>query len=405
MKMITAIERQAVADTNGTGSAGVPPAVPRVPRGTHGRLSAFGNGIDVRCVRRDAGHGGRDAHPTRCIAVFFLALCSTLHAADPTPVKLTSATRADIHRWITIPGTLKANQQATLYAKVGGYLTKVAVDKGDTVKADQLLGELEVPELLADLKKFEAHAKVAEIELTRLVDAQKKAPDLILPQALDKARGTAEMARATVERTKTLLDFAKITAPFPGIITQRFVDNGAFVPSATSGSAAQNAALFTLMDYTTVRAQSAVPEMEALLIRNSLPVKIAFDALPGKTFDATVTRFAGALDEATRTMLMEADLPNADGILRPGMYANVRIAVEKHTGALVVPVDALAMEKTSAFVFKIADGKAKKTAVKLGFNDGVNAEVLEGLAQGESVILVGKVTFNDGQPVKAEAAK
>ena len=335
-----------------------------------------------------------------------IGLCALpAFAVAQTPVKLTAPKRADIHRWVTLPGTLKANQQATLYAKVAGYLTKVAVDKGDTVKADQPLGELEVPELLADLKKFEADVKVAEIELGRLTDAQKKAPDLVLPQALDKARGAADVARANMERTRTLLDFAKITAPFPGVITARFVDNGAFVPSATGGSAAQNAALFTLMDFTTVRAQVAVPEMETPFIKRELPVKIALEALPGKSFDATVTRFSGALDEATRTMLVEADLPNAEGMLRPGMYATIKVAVEKHTGALVVPVEALAMEKTNAFLFKNADGKAKKTAVKLGFNDGINAEILEGLAEGEQVIVVGKATFTDGQAVKPEAAK
>src|SRR5436189_3881283 len=96
------------------------------------------------------------------LALVFLVAAA--YAAEPTPVKLVAAKRADIHRWITIPGTLKANQQATLYAKVAGYLTKVAVDKGDTVKADQFLGEVEVPELLADMKRFEADVKVAEIE-------------------------------------------------------------------------------------------------------------------------------------------------------------------------------------------------------------------------------------------------
>ncbi|MEO6739327.1 MAG: efflux RND transporter periplasmic adaptor subunit [Chthoniobacteraceae bacterium] len=333
--------------------------------------------------------------------------CITLavHAADPTPVKFSRAKRGEIHRWITLPGTLKANQQATLYAKVAGYLANVAVDKGDTVKAGQLLGELEVPELLADTKKYEADAKVAEIDLARLVDAQKKAPDLVLPQALDKARAASSVALANLERTNTLLSFAKITAPFPGIITGRFVDNGAFVPSATSGSAAQNAAIFTLMDYTTVRAQAAVPEVEVSFIRPGLPVKLALEALPGKSFDAKVSRSNGALEEATRTMLIEADVPNADGALRPGMYANVRIAVERHTGAITVPVEALAMEKANAFVFKVADGKARKTAVKLGFNDGVNAEILEGLADGEGVILIGKATLNDGQAVKPEASK
>ena len=337
--------------------------------------------------------------------LIFLPFATAALAAEPTPVKLTAPKRADIHRWVTLPGTLKANQQATLYAKVAGYLTKVAVDKGDTVNADQALGELEVPELLADLKKFEADVKVAEIELGRLTDAQKKAPDLVLPQMLDKARGAADVARASMERTKTLLDFAKITAPFPGVITARFVDNGAFVPSATSGSAAQNAALFTLMDFTTVRAQTAVPELETPFIKSGLPVKIALEALPGKSFDATVTRFSGALDEATRTMLVEAELPNAEGTLRPGMYASIKVAVEKHTGVLTVPVEALAMEKTNAFLFKHADGKAKKTPVKLGFNDGTNAEIAEGLAEGEQVIVVGKATFTDGQAVKAEATK
>ena len=272
-----------------------------------------------------------------------LLFSGDLVAAEPTPVKFTSAHRADIHRWITIPGTLRANQQATLYAKVGGYLTHVAVDRGDAVQAGQLLGELEVPELLADVKKFEADVKVAEVDLSRLEEARKKAPDLILPQALDKARGAAEVARANLERTNTLLHFAKITAPFAGMITGRFVDNGAFVPSATAGSAAQNAAIFTLMDYTTVRVQAAVPESEVSFIRTGLPVKFALEALPGKAFDATVSRSNGVLDEATRTMLVEADVPNPDGALKPGMYANIRIAVEKHTGAITVPIEALAM--------------------------------------------------------------
>jgi RND family efflux transporter MFP subunit len=387
------------------GSAGVPPAVSRILRDTSDVECALGCQRTPVCAAQDARHGGRDARATRGIAVLFLALCATLHAAEPMPVKFASAKRAEIHRWITIPGTLKANQQATLYAKVAGYVTKMAVDRGDTVKADQPLAELEVPELLADGKKFEADVKVAEIELSRLTEAQKKAPDLVLPQALDKARGAADVARANLERTNTLLHFAKITAPFPGMITGRFVDNGAFVPSATSGSAAQNAAIFTLMDFTTIRAQAAVPETESSFIRPGLPVKFTLEALPGKTFDATVSRSNGVLDEATRTMLTEADIANADGALKPGMYANIRIAVEKHTGAIIIPVEALVMEKTNAFVFKVADGKAKKVAVKTGFNDGVSAEITEGLAYGEGVIVPGKVPPADGQPVKDEATK
>jgi RND family efflux transporter MFP subunit len=331
-----------------------------------------------------------------------LALLTAAGAAEPTKVKVTKVTRADVVRYVTIPGTLRANQQATLYAKVGGYLTNVAVDKGDVVKADQVLAVIEVPELIADMKKYEADAKVAEIDLERLNEAQKKAPDLVIPQVLDKARGAAEVARANIQHTQTLLDFAKIVAPFDGVITQRFVDNGAFVPAATSGGAAQNAALLTVADPSVIRAQVAMPEVEAALTVKGQPVKISVEALPGKTFDAVVSRSAGAIDEATRTMLVEADLPNKDGVLRPGMYASVKVGVDHHDSTLTVPVEALVMEKTNAFVFKIADSKARKTAVTLGFNDGARAEIATGVAEGDSVILVGKATFTDGQPVLVE---
>jgi RND family efflux transporter MFP subunit len=334
-----------------------------------------------------------------------LFCCLTAHAAAPAPVKTAQVARGEVVRYVTLPGTLKANQQATLYAKVGGYLTNVAVDKGDMVKADQVLAVIEVPELIADMKKFEADAKVAETDLGRLQDAQKKAADLVMPQMLDKARGAAEVARANIQRTQTLLDFAKIVAPFGGLITQRFVDSGSFVPSATSGSAAQNAALLTIMDTTVLRAQVAMPELDAALVAKGQPVKISLESQPGKTIDASVSRLAGAIDEGTRTMIVEADVPNAEGALRAGSYATIKVGVERHAATLFVPVDALTMEKTAAFVFKIADGKAKKTAVTLGFNDEAKAEVLTGLAEGEAVILVGKAAFADGQPVQVSEGK
>ncbi len=334
----------------------------------------------------------------------FLALGLPLAAAEPTPVKVTRVTRADVIRYVSLPGTLRANQQATLYAKVAGYLTNVVVDKGDTVKAEQVLAVIEVPELIADLKKYDADAKVAEVDFSRLQEARKKAADLVTPQTLDKARGAYEVARANIQRTQTLLDFAKIVAPFSGLITQRFVDSGAFVPAATSG-AAQNAALFTIMETTTLRAQAAMPELDAALAAKGQPVKVSLEALPGKTFDAEVSRISGAIDEATRTMIVEADLPNAEGALRPGMYATIKVGVDRHADVLTVPVEALAMEKTHAFIFKSIEGKAKKTPVTLGFNDGAKVELLTGAAVGDPVILVGKATFTDGQAVAPEEVR
>ena len=118
-----------------------------------------------------------------------------------------------------------------------------------------------------------------------------------------------------------------------------------------------------------------------------------------------MTRQSYALDDASKTMLVESDLPNADLTLRPGMYAMVKVGVDKHTDTLLIPVEALVMEKLNAFAFVADGGKAKKTAIKIGFNDGVKVEVLSGLTGSEAVILVGKMTMADRQPVNVMEAK
>jgi membrane fusion protein (multidrug efflux system) len=140
-------------------------------------------------------------------------------------------------------------------------------------------------------------------------------------------------------------------------------------------------------------------------VRAGEPVKLTVDGLAGKIFSGQVSRIGYALDEATRTMLVEADFPNPDGDLRPGMYARTRIGVEKHTDALLIPVEALVMEKTAAFAFVANGGKAQKTPLTIGFNDGAQVEVLKGLDAASAVILVGKLTLAPDQPVNATEAK
>jgi membrane fusion protein (multidrug efflux system) len=302
---------------------------------------------------------------------------------------------------VTLPGEIKPYQEATLYAKVAGYLKTITVDKGDPVKEGALLAEIEVPELIADRARFRAEVDVAAIDYKRLSESQKKAPDLVVPQTVDDARGRLEIAQANLERTETLLAYAKITAPFSGIITRRLVDPGAFIPAATSGSAAQNAALVTLSDFARVRLQVAVPEAEASLVAVDQPVELTVDGLPGKTFEAKVTRFSYALDEASKTMLTEIELPNPKFELRPGMYATVKIGLERRPDALLVPTEALVTEKAGTSVFVLAGDKAKKTRVQTGFTDGTHVELLNGVGLDQTVIVVGRQTLNDGQTVKA----
>jgi len=304
-----------------------------------------------------------------------------------------------------LPGEIKPYQQATLYAKVGGYLKTISVDKGEQVKEGALLAEIEVPELLAERARYRAEVEVAAIDYKRLNESQQKAPDLVIPQTVDDARGKLDIAKANLEGTETLLNYARIVAPFSGMITRRMVDPGAFIPAATSGSTAQNAAIVTLTDFNQVRLQVAVPEVEASLIATDQPVELTVDGLPGRSFEGKVTRFAYALDEASKTMLVEIELPNPKLELRPGMYAIVKIGIERKEDALLIPVDALVTEKAGASVFLLAENKAKKTRVQTGFNDGTQVEIASGLQPNQQVILVGKRTLSDGQPVKVSEGK
>jgi membrane fusion protein (multidrug efflux system) len=276
------------------------------------------------------------------------------------------------------------------------------VDKGDEVKEGDLLAQIEVPELLADQAQYQAETTVARTNYERLSEARNKAPDLVVPQTVDDLRGQWEVAQAKLQRTQTLLQYARIAAPFSGRITARFVDPGAFIPAASAGSTPQNAALLTLIDYTSVRVQVFVPEPEVPFIKNGVPAKIAVEELPGKSFTSSVTRFAHALDPATKTMLTEIEIPNPNGELRPGAYATVQLELERKHDALLLPAQAVLVEKAGTSVFIINEGKAKKRPIQTGFNDGANVEVTSGVEPPQPVILIGKQPLNDGQPVSTE---
>ena len=348
-----------------------------------------------------------------CVLCGLTALCGCGHSSPqqppraPAPVTVQTVLpkRGEIARTVTLPSfRILAYQEATLYAKVSGYLKTLTVDKGDSVKEGQLLAEIEVPELLADEVQYKVETAVGRTNYERMAEARQRAPDLVVPQTVDDLRGQWEVAQAKLQRTQTLLHYARIVAPFTGIVTARFVDPGAFIPAATTGSTPQSAAMVTLMDYNRVRVQVFVPESEVPFIKNGLPVQVTVEELPGRNFAGTVTRFAHALDEATKTMLTEIELANPSGDLRPGAYASVRLEVERKSDALLVPVQALVVEKAGTFLFALADNKAKKTPVHTGFNDGANVEVTDAKPD-QRVILVGKQTFADGQPVNATEAK
>lgn len=333
------------------------------------------------------------------IALLLTALLAS--AADPAPVTTAHPTRGDITRHVALPGSLRANQQVTLQARVAGFVRTVLVDRGDKVSAGQVLAEIEVPELLAEKAKRVAELRVAGIEGRRLEDGRKKSPDLVTQQSLDAASGRLEVARAELEKVETLLAFATVRAPFAGTVTARMVDPGAFV---AAGGAGGSSAVLTLADTSGLRAVVPVPEAEALRVRNGQPVRVAVEGTT-HVFTGKVSRHGGALDEATRSQVVEADLPNADDALRPGMFATVQIGVERRARALLVRTDALVVERAGTFVFRVDQGLSRKTAVKTGFQDGTLTEVIAGLADDALLVVPARSAPADGNPVQVEEAR
>jgi RND family efflux transporter MFP subunit len=317
----------------------------------------------------------------------------------PIEVQTIHPRRGSITRNLTLPAEVKPYQEATLYAKVTGYLKTIAVDKGDRIKQNEFMAEIEAPELLADVAKYKAELVVAEIDLKRLAESQQKAPDLVVPQAVDNARAKVDVAKANLERTQVLLNFTKLTAPFSGVVTRRMVDPGAFIAAATSGSTPQTAAILTLADFSKVRVQFAVPEIDAALVKEGQPVVLTTEDLPGRSFNCKVTRFAYAIDDGNKTMLVEAEMPNANLELRPGMYAMAKIGIQRKEDALLLPAEAVLVEKSGSYVLNVAGNKAKRTKVQTGYNDGSNVEIVSGINLQEQAILPGKRIVGDGQPI------
>ncbi len=322
----------------------------------------------------------------------------------PAPVQVLKPKRRDIARTITLPANISPLYQATLYAKVPGYLKWMGFDKGDWVKKGQLLAVIDAPEVEQQYKQAEADYKIKQITFQRLYNVWKDNPDVIAKQDVDVAEAAAEGAKHLLDNRRTLLDYTKVVAPFSGVLTARFADPGALIQSAAT-SAMQAVPLFTLMDLDVVRVYTSIPQEVAFLAKPGLPVTISDKELNGHVFKGFITRTTEALDPATRTLLVEIDLPNREHLLQPGMFVNVTLFLELHQNALVIPPAAVIPGSNGGkqSVFVIENDKVRRTAITTGIDDGRWIEVTDGLTENSDVVVVGKSGLTDGQSVQAAA--
>ena len=322
-------------------------------------------------------------------------------------------TREDLFKAVTIDAEFRPYVEVTLHAKVSGYVSQMNVDFGDKVKAGQLLATIEVPELNAQLANAEATEQKAEADYTnanliytRLQSVNQAHPNLVAQQDLDTAaandRTTAAAiaaAKADVEKYQTMVGYTQITAPFDGVVTHRYADPGALIQAGTS-SDTQALPLVRVSDNYRLRLDFPVTVDYVKDIHLGDPVFVRVDSLNDKTFTGKISRFTHDVDDNTRTMMTEIEVPNPDLELIPGMYATVVLKVEKHLQALAVPTEAVAGEKTHTVYVVNPDHQIEEREVKLGLETPDKYEVLSGLNEGDLVVIGNRAGFQAGQKVE-----
>ena len=295
---------------------------------------------------------------------------------------------------IQLTGDVIPVQQANIFAKVSGTLDQVYVNIGAIVKSGQLLALIDTTELVQQVEQMAAtfyNARATYLRTKQLLEG-----NLVSKQDLDNAEALMKVAEANYDNARTRLGYARISAPFGGTITKRFMDPGGVVTTPT------NATLFSLMDYDTVKVVVNILEKDIPLVHIGTPAVVSVDAYPGREQRGMVARLSQAIDLSTRTMQAEIDIPNQTFTLRPGMYANVVLIVAERPNQITVVTEALLRDDNGYYLYTVQNHAAHRVNLTLGVEQGGRTEVIDGLKGDESVIVMGKQLVKDGGEVKVQ---
>jgi len=359
-------------------------------------------------------------------------------ASVPT-VGVTSVTRRPMMRQLTVSSELVPYQETDVWAKESGYVTDLRVDYGSRVKKGDLMATLEIPELEAQLKQDEAAIKNAQEAVNRaqhvvdqmeaqrkpvhenadrLANVSKDHPGLVAQQEIDNAQGQdlalasqVEAGRAAVqsaksnldesnahlERDKALFAYARITAPFDGVVTQRYANLGALMQAGTTSPTATP--LVRLSEDDVFRLVIPVAESYVRYIRIGDPVQVKITSMD-RNFTGTVKRFSNDVAAETRTMHTEVELRNPDHVLMPGLYAEATLTLDRKNDALALPLQAVSQANGEATVFVVTpENTIEERKIEVGLQTANDVEIVSGLKEGERVVVSDRSSLKNGMKV------
>jgi membrane fusion protein, multidrug efflux system len=325
------------------------------------------------------------------------ALANSVRDQRPTVTVILSQRPANDAN-LVLPGSTQGIQEAAIYARTNGYLREWKVDIGETVHQGQLLAEIETPEVDQQLAQTKANYDIAKVTAERWADLVKK--KVVSNQEYDQNQKAYEAAKANYEQLQRLQGFQKIVAPFAGVITARNIDNGDLVSAGTSG---QPAPLFRIAQTDVLRIYVDVPQTQSRLITLGQTAAVSLREIPNRTFNAKVVRTARAIDPASRTLRTELQIPNADGELFPGMYAEVKFVLPQDPHTLIVPGNALMIRAEGPKILVVdAKNTIRSRAVKLSRDLGDKVEVVSGLDPSESLVANPTDALREGTEVNIQ---
>jgi len=380
--------------------------------------------------------------------------------------------RRDLEIKLAFTADILAAQQAAIFSKVSGYIRRIHADRGDFVKAGQVLAEIDDLELRAAVDQAQAALQTGEagFEVARstlegnranlenqranltkaraLADNDARQAErmktlfergLVAATEFENARTSAESSRASVQAAQAQLRVAEVQiataesqmrlaqaqvqsyraslqladtnlantrllAPFSGYISQRNLDSGAAVSAQSAGTNTASVGILTVQDIQTVKVQIEVPERNIARVTVGSRVRLTVDPYESQVFTGKVARVVHNLDPRTRTMGIEVEIPNADGLLKPGMFARVEVLVETRHGALMIPNEAVRVGEATPTVMVVRDGIVDAVSVELGPADSRGVQVLKGLSDKDQVVLQGKDLVKPKQKVRTVPA-
>ena len=365
-------------------------------------------------------------------------------AEQAVTVGVTSVVKKTVSRQITLSSELVPFQEIDVYAKESGYVQKLDVDYGTHVRVGQTMATLEIPELQAqmqqdqaeiknaidqvsradhELKRYDAQYNALHLQYTRLNEVFETQPGIVAQQEVDDAQGKdlaaasqvdagkaaleaaqsqLAAARAKLVHDETLFDYSRITAPFAGVVTERYANLGTLVQAGTSSST-QAMPIVRLSQDDLFRLVIPIPESYVRYIHIGDPVNVHVPSL-NRTFPGKVARFSVDVRADTRTMHTEVDVPNPERVMMPGLYAEAEVGLDQKDNVPTVPLQAVSHQgnKTTVLVVN-RDGEVEERTVELGLQTTTDAEVLSGLSEGEQVVVSDRSGLKPGQKVHPQA--